>query len=75
MQGQSVPKPGWTVLPPEPEQQLTYSPAGLAVSLFMIFWGIIASLLITMAGGLLFVVAAVGWVRGMRHGGSRNQAS
>jgi hypothetical protein len=75
MPGQSISKPGWRVLPPEPAQPLTYSPAGLAVALFMIFWGLIASLLITMAGGLLFVVAAVGWVRGMRHDGSRNQAS
>jgi hypothetical protein len=69
-----ISKPGWTALPPAPAPQFTYSPAGLAVALFMIFWGLIASLLITMAGGVLFAVAAVGWVRGMRNG-NRNQTS
>ena len=58
---------GWTLLPPEPLPEPTVWPAALALGITFLVWGLVTSLIITAAGGLLFAVALAGWIRDIRH--------
>jgi len=48
---------------PEP----TVWPAALALGITFLVWGLVTSLIITGAGGLLFAAALAGWIRDIRH--------
>ena len=54
---------GWAPLPPEELPRPTYWPAVMAAGIMMILWGIIGSIVLTIAGAAVFVVAAAGWTR------------
>jgi len=58
---------GWERLPHEHLPRPTYSPAGLAMGTTLIFWGLITSLVIFLAGIGLFVAALAGWITEIRH--------
>jgi hypothetical protein len=58
---------GWTRLPSEPLPEPTVWPAALALGITFLVWGLVTSLIITGAGGLLFAVALAGWIRDIRH--------
>lgn len=58
---------GWERLPHEHLPRPTYFPAGLAMGTTLIFWGLITSLVIFLAGIGLFVAALAGWITEMRH--------
>jgi len=45
----------------------TVWPAALALGITFLVWGLVTSLIITAAGGLLFAVALAGWIRDIRH--------
>jgi hypothetical protein len=64
---------GWLPLPPEELPRPTYWPAVLAVGIMLILWGLIGSVILTVAGAVLFVIAAAGWTKelccGTRHVG------
>jgi len=58
---------GWEPLPQETLPRPTYFPAGLAMGTTFIFWGLITSWVILLAGIGLFVAALAGWIVEIRH--------
>lgn len=58
---------GWEPLPPEPLPRPTYFPSGMALGTTLIFWGLISSWIIVLAGVGLFIVALTGWISDIRH--------
>ncbi len=42
-------------------------PAGLALAVTLILWGLVSTLIITGVGVALFAIAMTGWVRDIRH--------
>ena len=54
---------GWTPLPPEPAPRPTYWPAVMAAGIMLILWGVLGSLILTIAGLVLFIAAAAGWIQ------------
>lgn len=64
----SVPvPPGWEVLPAERLPRPTYFPAGLAMGVAFLFWGLITSWVILLVGVALFTAALAGWITEIRH--------
>ncbi|HEX4086654.1 MAG TPA: hypothetical protein VHY22_17205 [Chthoniobacteraceae bacterium] len=61
------PKPNWTPLPNEHLPQPTYFPAGLAMGISFIFWGLITSWVIIAVGAALFIASLAGWITDIRH--------
>jgi hypothetical protein len=59
--------PDWEVLPPEHLPRPTYFPAGLAMGVMFLFWGLISSLVIFLVGLVLFVAALAGWITEIRN--------
>ena len=60
--------PGWQVLPEEPLPRPTYFPAGLAMGVAFLSWGLITSWVILLVGLVLFSAALAGWITEIRHG-------
>jgi hypothetical protein len=59
--------PGWQRLPDEPLPHPTYFPAGLAMGVAFIFWGLISNFVVSLVGLALFAAALAGWVTDIRH--------
>jgi hypothetical protein len=60
-------KENWTPLPHEHLPHPTYFPAGLAMGVAFIFWGLITSWVIGLVGVGLFIAALAGWITDIRH--------
>ena len=58
---------GWTQLPLEHLPLPTYWPAGVALALTFIFWGLIISWVILVVGLILFVLSLGGWIQDIRY--------
>ncbi len=58
---------GWEPLPSEHLPRPTYFPAGLAMGTTFVFWGVIASPVVFIAGIGLFIAALAGWISEIRH--------
>jgi hypothetical protein len=58
---------GWGPLPREQLPRPTYFPAGLAMGTTFIFWGLITSWVIFLAGIGLFIATLAGWITEIRH--------
>jgi hypothetical protein len=61
------PRPGWNVPKPDVIPRPTSWPAGLALGIALIGWGLITSPIIFGIGLVLFAVALGGWIREIRH--------
>lgn len=59
--------PGWTKLPAEHLPPATFWPAGLALAITFIFWGLISSWVVMGVGIGLFAVSLSGWITDLRH--------
>jgi hypothetical protein len=59
--------PGWQGLPDEPLPHPTYFPAGLAMGVAFIFWGLITTWPVWLVGVVLFFAALAGWIAEIRH--------
>ena len=59
--------PGWQRLPDEPLPHPTYFPAGLAMGVTFIFWGLISNWVVFLVGVALFAAALAGWITEIRH--------
>ena len=59
---------GWQVLPDTPLPHPTYFPAGLAMGVAFLFWGLITTWVVLAVGVALFVAALAGWITEIRHG-------
>jgi len=60
--------PGWQVLPDVPLPHPTYFPAGLAMGVAFLFWGLITTWVVLLVGVALFIAALAGWITEIRHG-------
>jgi hypothetical protein len=61
-------KPHWNPLPHDGQMPPpTYFPAGLAMGVAFIFWGLITSWVIIAVGGVLFIAALAGWITDLRN--------
>ncbi len=65
--GASAPLHGWTALPPEHLPRPTFWPAGLALGITFVFWGLISSWVVGAVGWALAATSLAGWVRELRH--------
>lgn len=61
------PKPNWKPLPPQRQPRPTYFPAGLAMGVAFLFWGLITSWVVLAVGAALFIAALAGWITDIRH--------
>ena len=57
----------WTRLPVEHLPRPTFRPAGLALAITFVFWGLVSSWVILAVGAALFVAALAGWIADIRH--------
>ena len=64
--GDTVP-PGWQALPDVPLPHPTYFPAGLAMGVAFLFWGLITTWVVLAVGVVLFIAALAGWIAEIRH--------
>ena len=62
-------KTKWERARPEISPKPTYWPFFLAMGLAFIFWGILTTWIILLAGLLIFVIALTGWINILRHEG------
>jgi hypothetical protein len=62
-----VARPNWEPLPPERLPQPTYFPAGLAMGIAFLFWGLITSWVILVVGLALFTASLAGWITEIRN--------
>jgi hypothetical protein len=60
-------KSNWTPLPLQHLPQPTYFPAGLAMGVAFLFWGLITSWVVILVGAGLFIAALAGWITEIRH--------
>lgn len=60
-------QPGWQELPQESLPRPTYFPAGLAMGVAFLFWGLISSWVVFLIGLALFAAALAGWVTEIRN--------
>jgi hypothetical protein len=61
----------WEPLPPGHLPRPNYFPAGTAMGVAFIFWGLIASWVILLAGVAIFVAMLAGWIAEICHGRDR----
>jgi hypothetical protein len=59
--------PGWQLLPDEPLPHPTYFPAGLAMGVAFVFWGLITTWPVWLVGVVLFIAALAGWITEIRN--------
>lgn len=52
---------------PEELPRPTYAPAAMALGIAFLFWGMVTSVVVLGAGGLLVVAALAAWIGEMRH--------
>jgi hypothetical protein len=62
-----VAHPDWEQLPPEHLPRPTYFPAGLAMGITFLFWGLITSLVVFLVGLALFLASLAGWITEIRY--------
>jgi hypothetical protein len=65
---------GWTALPHGRLARPNYFPAGLAMGTTLIFWGVITSWVVFLAGLGLFTAALAGWIAEIRHERNERQS-
>lgn len=58
---------GWVKLPAEHLPPATFWPAGLALAVTFVFWGLITSWVVLGVGVGLFAVSLAGWISDLRH--------
>jgi hypothetical protein len=58
---------GWNTPQPEHVPRPTSWPAGMALGITLLGWGIIASPILLGMGLLVFVASLVGWIGEIRH--------
>ena len=58
---------GWTPLPVEHLPNPTFWPAGFALGISFIFWGLITSWVVLAVGLILFIDCLAGWIYDIRH--------
>ena len=59
--------PGWQALPDEPLPHPTYFPAGLAMGVAFISWGLITTWVVFVVGVVLFAASLAGWITEICH--------
>jgi len=59
--------PRWEPLPPEHLPRPTYFPAGLAMGIAFLFWGLITSWVVLLVGLALFIASLAGWITEIRY--------
>jgi hypothetical protein len=59
--------PRWEPLPAEHLPRPTYFPAGLAMGIAFLFWGLITSLVVILVGLALFIASLAGWITEIRY--------
>jgi hypothetical protein len=59
--------PEWEPLPAEHLPRPTYFPAGLAMGIAFLFWGLITSWVIIVVGLALFLASLAGWITEIRY--------
>jgi hypothetical protein len=59
--------PEWEPLPAEHLPRPTYFPAGLAMGIAFLFWGLITSWVIIVVGLALFAASLAGWITEIRY--------
>jgi hypothetical protein len=57
----------WEPLPAEHLPRPTYFPAGLAMGIAFLFWGLITSLVTFLVGLALFIASLAGWITEIRY--------
>jgi hypothetical protein len=57
----------WERLPAEHLPRPTYFPAGLAMGIAFLFWGLITSLVTFLVGLALFIASLAGWIAEIRY--------
>jgi hypothetical protein len=57
----------WEPLPVEHLPRPTYFPAGLAMGIAFLFWGLITSLVTFLVGLALFIASLAGWITEIRY--------
>jgi hypothetical protein len=62
-----TPEPDWQKATPERLPKPTYWPFFLAMGLAFIFWGLLTTWVILIAGVLIFIVSLIGWINLLRH--------
>lgn len=67
MPNEQTPPSDWEPLPPEHLPRPTYFPAGLAMGITFVFWGLITSSIILTVGLLLFIASLAGWITEIRY--------
>jgi len=60
-------RPGWKPLPHASPPRPTYFPAGVALGVAFIFWGLLTSVVVLGIGVAIFGVTLAGWIREIRH--------
>jgi hypothetical protein len=62
-------KPGedWEKAKPQILPRPTYWPFFLAMGLAFLFWGLLTTWVILLAGGLIFTIALIGWINQIRN--------
>jgi hypothetical protein len=63
----SAAHPDWKPLPPEHLPRPTYFPAGLAMGIAFLFWGLITSWVTFVVGLTLFIASLAGWITEIRY--------
>ena len=59
--------PGWTPMPVEHLPLPTFWPAGFALGITFVFWGLITSWVVFAVGVVLFAGCLAGWIYDIRH--------
>jgi hypothetical protein len=67
-----IPHPEWEPLPAEHLPRPTYFPAGLAMGIAFLFWGLITSWVIIVVGLALFAASLAGWITEIRYERNRH---
>jgi hypothetical protein len=62
-----VARPEWEPLPEEHLPRPTYFPAGLALGIAFLFWGLITSWVVLAVGLSLFIASLAGWISEIRY--------
>jgi hypothetical protein len=62
-----IARPDWEPLPPERLPHPTYFPAGLAMGIAFLFWGLITSWVTFVVGLVLFSASLAGWITEIRY--------